>query len=133
MHVFYQLCVQDSSTEEWCQDGDEERWDSVLDVYQSGSSSRGAPYSNTMEKLIRYIISQYPCATANNTLRNPQIESLFLSLNSLLSSSRPNESISEELAEMIGFENIDLVLEMLDGRESICYEVISHCQPLPPV
>lgn len=57
--------------------------------------------------------------------RKPQIEPLLMSLNSLLSSSRPNESISEELAELIGFEEIELAMDILNQRDSLCHEVTS--------
>lgn len=61
---------------------------------------------------------------AQRPVSKPHVESLLVSINSLLSSSRPNESISEELAEMIGFEEIELALEILNERAALSQEVM---------
>lgn len=55
---------------------------------------------------------------------------LLQSLHALLSSSTPNEGISEELVEMIGFDEIELAMEILNERKSITNEVGRHetCQ-----
>jgi len=40
-----------------------------------------------------------------------------------LASSRPNDAISEELLEMIGFDDIELVMEVLNERSALNLEV----------
>ena len=47
------------------------------------------------------------------------MELLLGSLRPILASSRPNDSISEELAELIGFHDIELVMEILSKREEV--------------
>lgn len=55
--------------------------------------------------------------------RKPNVEPLLATLQSALSSSRPNDDISGEIAELIGFEDIELVMEILDNRMSVVQEV----------
>lgn len=114
----------------WQEDESDEHWDSVLDVYQPGSSMQSALHSNIMSTLLGYALLLYICVNSYAFHRKPQIEPLLQPLNSLLSSSRPNDSISEELAEMIGFEEIELVMEILSERDSICQEVFTYSQRL---
>lgn len=58
-----------------------------------------------------------------NVHRKPNIEPLFVTLHSILFSSRPNDDISGEIAELIGFDEIELVMEILDNRTSVMMEV----------
>lgn len=44
-------------------------------------------------------------------------------IHSVLSSPRPNDAISEELLDLIGFDDIELVMEVLDQRASFTDEV----------
>ena len=64
-------------------------------------------------------------------LSKPLIESILQPLNSLLSSPRPDDSISEELVEMIGFEEIELSMEILNERANVCQEVKLTVVSLP--
>lgn len=56
-------------------------------------------------------------------LRNASIEPLLQSIHSILSSGRNDDHISEELAEICGFDHIDLVMEMLNDRSTTVKEV----------
>ncbi|OCH90702.1 Sec63-domain-containing protein [Obba rivulosa] len=82
-------------------------WDSVLDVYQTVPGSSSGPSS--------HIVSQL--------LSKPNVEPLLKSLLSTLSSPRPDDAISEELAELIGFENIELVMEILSNRSAAAKDI----------
>lgn len=44
-------------------------------------------------------------------------------IHSVLSSSRPNDAISEQLLDSIGYDDIELVMEILDQRASFAEEV----------
>ena len=65
---------------------------------------------------------------------------MLQSLNIVLSSNSPDESISEELVEMIGYDDIELAMEILSERRSIASEVgplnichlLSYTQTLIP-
>lgn len=59
----------------------------------------------------------------DTSCRKSHFEPLLRSLHSILSSSRPNDAISEELAEMLGFDELELLVEILDARGSITNEV----------
>lgn len=56
---------------------------------------------------------------------------------SLLSSAKPNDAISEELVEMIGFDNIELSMQLLANRKDAVRELKvflsgGSSQPQPP-
>ena len=53
----------------------------------------------------------------------PHIQPLLSALYAVLASSRPNDAISEELLEMIGFDDIELVMEVLNERSALNLEV----------
>jgi hypothetical protein len=55
--------------------------------------------------------------------RKLRAESKLASLNALLSSSRPDDSISEELVEMLGFDEIELSMDILSSRNELSQEV----------
>ena len=48
---------------------------------------------------------------------------MLQSLNIVLSSNSPDESISEELVEMVGYDDIELAMEILSERKTIASEV----------
>ena len=54
---------------------------------------------------------------------NPQISPLLPNLATLLSSPKGDDEISEELAEMFGFDGIELVMEVLGNRLPLSYKV----------
>lgn len=50
---------------------------------------------------------------------------------SLLSSNRSNESVSAELADLVGFDEIELVSELIDRRPEVVRTACVHrCPPL---
>jgi hypothetical protein len=57
------------------------------------------------------------------SFRKPNVEPLLDSLLAITSSSKPNETISEEVAEIIGYDDIELTMEILDNRTAITQEV----------
>jgi antiviral helicase SLH1 len=53
-------------------------------------------------------------------------------LHSTLSSTRPNDDISADIAELVGFDDIELVMEILDNRATVVQEV-SRMTDFPPL
>ncbi|KAH9850708.1 Sec63-domain-containing protein [Lenzites betulinus] len=82
--------------------GEQAEWHSVLDFIQGSSNDSGGQ-------------SDDPLVSA--LLSKPDVEHLLPSLVSLLESSKPDEAISEELVEMIGFDNIELSMQLLARRQ----------------
>lgn len=60
---------------------------------------------------------------ANIAISKPDIEPILQPLHSILSSNAPDERISEELVEMIGFDEIELAMDLLKERRHIAQEV----------
>ena len=58
-----------------------------------------------------------------HTIRKPNVKPLLATLRSTLSSHQPNDDISGDLAELVGFDDIELVMEILDNRAFIVQEV----------
>jgi hypothetical protein len=54
---------------------------------------------------------------------DPLVSSLLPALATLLSSPKKDDEISEELAELFGFDAIELVMEVLGNRLSLSYKV----------
>ncbi|GJE84444.1 Sec63 domain-containing protein [Phanerochaete sordida] len=104
------LSSQDGATGELDELEYEERWDGVLERFSYGPPLLRSNHSDLLARL----------------LSKPQAEPLLVSLNALLSSSRPNESISDELAETIGFEEIELAMEILEHRSSLSQEISQY-------
>ncbi len=59
----------------------------------------------------------------NIAVRKYGSEPIFNSLNDLLSSSKPDDAISEPLAELLGFEELEIVTEVLRDRPKVAQEV----------
>lgn len=57
--------------------------------------------------------------------RKPDSEHLIQSLQIILASSRTNEAISIDLAELLGFDEIELIMGILDSRTSVIQQVRS--------
>lgn len=49
--------------------------------------------------------------------RNPNHTTLIPIIHGLLSSQDPKDAISEQMAELVGFDDLDLTMELLDKRE----------------
>ncbi|OBZ76331.1 putative helicase mug81 [Grifola frondosa] len=89
---------------------EEEGWETVLDVYQNGPIIPDGSQAG-------FIVSKL--------LSKPDVAPLLHPLLSILSSARPDDAISEELAEMIGFDNIELVTDILGSRAAVIQEISS--------
>jgi hypothetical protein len=102
---------------------------SILDVYLSGEDVGGVE-SELISKLQQYVCNgEFRMISLTLTVRsNPNHETLIPAILSLLSSSDVNDVISGQLAELVGFENLDLVMELLENREA--NKQIVRCLPL---
>lgn len=58
-------------------------------------------------------------------------EAFLEPLHSLLSSSRPDDEISGELAELVGFDNIDLSMQLLANRHEAAQQISVYLQGTP--
>lgn len=61
--------------------------------------------------------------TAYYTSRKPNVEPLLVTMQTILTSPRKDDDISGELAELIGYEDIELVVEILNNRPLVVQEV----------
>ena len=50
---------------------------------------------------------------------------VLISVNGLLISVKANDAISEELAELLGFEELELAMDILHDRSQVAHEVCS--------
>ncbi|KAJ8086483.1 putative steryl acetyl hydrolase mug81 [Marasmius tenuissimus] len=78
-------------------------WTSVTDVYESTSSS------NSLFSQILHL--------------RHDADSLLYTLRTILSSNHSDDDVSTELAETIGFENIELVMQILGSRADVLGEI----------
>ncbi|KAF9247180.1 Sec63-domain-containing protein [Melanogaster broomeanus] len=94
-------------------DEDISPWSTVLDLFSSLDIESSATSS-----LLRRIIRR-------GTISDSDSSHVLEVLADLLSSSRTNDAISTEVAELVGFDNIELVMELLESRSSAAKE-LSH-------
>ncbi|KAH7916335.1 Sec63-domain-containing protein [Hygrophoropsis aurantiaca] len=66
-------------------------------------------------------------------LRKPDVEFWLKPLLTILSSSRPNDEISSEVTDIIGFDDIELVMQLLDQRPSIVKELSTYVESSTPL
>ncbi|CAK5275707.1 unnamed protein product [Mycena citricolor] len=93
-------------------DGEAEdgQWDSVVDTFRASSSS-SVPPSGVLAKL----------------LQKPAVEPILQSLHALLS--RPqSDDISGDVVEIVGYEDMELVMEILQEDRSALAKQIEHFQ-----
>ncbi|KAF5393646.1 hypothetical protein D9757_000135 [Collybiopsis confluens] len=84
-------------------DNERDIWPSVLDIYEQSETTHSTILSKLLQKSDRnYLLS---------------------SLHPVLSSARPDDDISGELAELIGFEEIELVMEIIRERKCLVEEL----------
>ncbi|KAH9940596.1 Sec63-domain-containing protein [Amylocystis lapponica] len=88
----------------------EDSWDSVLAVYRHSSDRPNGQSDSLLSKLL---------STQN-------VEPLLQNVLATLSSGRPDDAIAEELAETIGFDNIELVMDILANRDVAVQEVSEY-------
>ncbi|KAI9000894.1 Sec63-domain-containing protein [Trametes punicea] len=93
---------------------EDQRWDSVLDFIEGSSRDLERPSGGS---IVSDLLS-----------RKPEVEHLLPSLLSLLSSPKPDEAISEELVEMIGFDNIELSMHLIAKRGEAVKELTAYLQ-----
>ena len=60
--------------------------------------------------------------------RKPDLEPLLRSILELLSSPRDNDAISGELAELIGFDNIEISMGLLENRHEVAQQLSAYLQ-----
>lgn len=95
-------------------------WNTVLDKYRLTGKSR----SRFVSRLLRCVILVNDTSKLKlRNLRKPHLRPLLGSLHTILSSDRHNDDISGEIAEMVGFDEIDLVMDMLNERAAVVHEV----------
>ncbi|KAJ3550589.1 hypothetical protein NM688_g5040 [Phlebia brevispora] len=86
-------------------------WDSVLDTVRQASSTVS---DGTLSPLASKLVSKYGS------------EPILYPLSDILSSSKADDVISEELAELLGFEELELVTEVLGSRSKVAKELASY-------
>lgn len=73
--------------------------------------------------------SIYMCGSPRYTLsrlrRKANVRPLLDSLRTILSSDRHDDAISGEIAEIIGFDDIDLVMNIIQERRTVAQKVRS--------
>ncbi|KAF7352893.1 putative helicase mug81 [Mycena venus] len=79
---------------------EDEEWDSVLDAYRHTPSN------------------ERPQAVLDKLLLKPNAEPLLESLYSILSQPRDHD-VSEEVTEAVGYEDMDVIMEILQNRETL--------------
>ena len=55
--------------------------------------------------------------------REPKLQPILSHLHAALASHDSNEAISEDLFDMIGYDDMDMIVEILDNRSFIAAEV----------
>jgi len=58
--------------------------------------------------------------------REPKLQPILSHLHAALASRNSNEAISEDLFDMIGYDDMDMIVEILDKRSFVAAEV--RCQ-----
>ncbi|PFH52850.1 hypothetical protein AMATHDRAFT_1892 [Amanita thiersii Skay4041] len=103
-------------------DGIENAWISVLDEYHFIDGGTPLYFSNISRTL-----------PLHQLLRQTHFEHLSDSLITLLSSSKSNDQISEELVEMVGFDNIELATDIITQRSIVLKELLGSPTNNPDV
>lgn len=94
----------------------------MLNILEASSSISQPPYGSLLSRILscvfleQFILSCHSHAFAFIALRVPQLEHVLEHLLSVLSSDKTDDAISEELVEIIGFDHMDLSMELLENR-----------------
>jgi hypothetical protein len=105
-------------------------WNTVLDKYRLTEKSRSRCVSRLLQCVIFPVMTQInEIHKVARNLRKPNIRPLLGSLYTVLSSDRRNDDISGEIAEMVGFDEIDLVMDILNERAAVAHEVGRYVPP----
>lgn len=79
--------------------------------------------SNSVLDIYRHAEQKSQSDVLSSVLLKPHGPSIAISLLSVLSSGRPSDQISGELADIVGFHDIDLVVEILNNRDVLAREL----------
>ncbi|KAL4241461.1 Sec63-domain-containing protein [Abortiporus biennis] len=90
---------------------DEDNLTSVLSIYEHGQQP-----------------SQKHSSLLSQLLMKDDVEHLVDALYSILSSNKPNDAISEQLVELIGFDDIDLATSILAQRSDFTSELYQYLE-----
>ncbi|KII95222.1 hypothetical protein PLICRDRAFT_661155 [Plicaturopsis crispa FD-325 SS-3] len=102
--------TEEQHFDEQFDDVSEERWESVVDASNNGERADAQPLQAS-SSIVSLLIAK------------PNLEPLLPSLRKILASSSSDDAISAELAELIGFEDIELVMQILNNRTSVAQEL----------
>ncbi|RDB22853.1 putative helicase mug81 [Hypsizygus marmoreus] len=105
------------------EDNGDEMWESVLDQYRGHPV--GLPSNSRLNKADEYDSS----SCVSRLLQRPNLQPLLGPLYTVLSSDRPDDIISGEIAELIGFDEIDLVMDILKERAFVARELKIRALP----
>lgn len=103
-------------------------WESVLDLYRT---QRHEIFTTTPDSIVSRLLlcgntfSERWVDLMNGLHRKPNVEPLLATLHSILSSSKLNDDISSDLADLIGLDDIELIMEILENRSTVVDEVIN--------
>ena len=74
---------------------------------------------------VRILISNVYHLNYGSVCRKPHLEPILSTLQCTLASHRPNDEVSGEIAELISFEEIELVMEIMANRALVSRDVNS--------
>ncbi|KAH9002313.1 Sec63 Brl domain-containing protein [Lactarius hatsudake] len=94
----------DEVASELPEDADASYQESVLDLYRSDNTA-------LRDKLIKRLLS------------DRKLQAIASPLYAVLSSSASNEAISEELSDMMGYDELDMIVEILENRSLVAAEL----------
>ncbi|GLB33685.1 putative sec63 Brl domain containing protein [Lyophyllum shimeji] len=99
------------------EDEEVERWPSVLDSLNFPDIGvESAPASNELNHYS-------PSTCVARLLQKPNVTPLLDSLHAILASTREDDVVSGEIAEIVGFDDIELVMDILSQRTSVAEEL----------
>lgn len=94
----------DEVASELPEDADASYQESVLDLYRSDNTA-------LRDKLIKRLLS------------DRKLQAIASPLHAVLTSSASNEAISEELSDMMGYDELDMIVEILENRSLVAAEL----------
>lgn len=116
------LCVGDFKDDVAQPESQEDEWDSVVNIYQNGVVHDDA--SPSLTRILAYVTRLlHGDNYAHPFHRLPSASSLLAPLNSILASERASDTVSGEIVELLGFDEINLVMDILCNRQAVSREV----------
>lgn len=105
-------------------------WDSVLSLYSTPDIHDKEAYPPVLSKILSCVcpgsLLYFVSSTAGGQLRKATLRDVLPTLSTILSSKDSDESISEQVLEIIGFDDIELVPEILADRANMARAVSTH-------